>query len=115
MRSWDTITPETVRPFTDRGDESVVVAPVEEEEDEDVLDEGAVRGPKHIRDIRTPTQAEVDRHNLTHLPFRNWCPHCMKGRGKEAPHIVDRRGGRVNSPKLALTLLFHRRRTEVEG
>ena len=55
-----------------------MVAPVEEEEDEDVLDEGAVRGPRHIRDIRTPTQAEVDRHNLTHLPFRNWCPHCMR-------------------------------------
>ena len=48
MRSIDTITPETVRPFIDRGDESVEVAPVEEEEDEDVLDEGVVRGPKHI-------------------------------------------------------------------
>ena len=52
--------------------------------DEEV-DDGAIRGPKHIRDIRTPTQEEVERHNVTHLPFRNWCPHCMKGRGKEAP------------------------------
>ena len=70
----------------------MVVAPVEEEEDEDVLGEGAIRGPRHIRDIRTPTQAEVDRHNLTHLPFRNWCPHCMRGRGKEAPRRAVKEG-----------------------
>ena len=33
-----------------------------------------------------PCQQEVDAHELTHLPFRNWCRHCMKGRGKEMPH-----------------------------
>ena len=33
------------------GGESVQVAPIEEEEDEDLLDEGAVRAPRHIRDI----------------------------------------------------------------
>ena len=55
-------------------------------EDEEELDEGSVRGPRYIRKIQAPSQEEVERHNLTHLPFRNWCPHCMKGRGKEAPH-----------------------------
>ena len=33
-----------------------------------------------------PSQAEVDAHELTHLPFRKWCRHCMRGRGKEMPH-----------------------------
>ena len=22
----------------------------------------------------------------THLPFRNWCRHCVRGRGTEMPH-----------------------------
>jgi hypothetical protein len=37
-------------------------------------------------DPRLPTKAEVAEHQLTHLPFRNWCPHCVKGRGKERDH-----------------------------
>ena len=79
------------------------MAPIEEEEDEEVLDEGAVRGPKHIRDIRTPTQAEVGRRNLTHLPFRNWCPRCMRGRGKEAPRHRSKEGHR-ELPEVSLDL-----------
>ena len=81
------------------------MAPVEEEEDEDVLDEGAVRGPKHIRDIRTPTQAEVGRHNLTHLPYRNWCPHCMRGRGKVMPHRTVKEG-KGELPEISLDFCF---------
>ena len=57
-----------------------------------MLGEGAVRGPRHVRDIRIPSPEEVDRHNMTHLPFRNWCPHCMRGRGKEAPHHRSKEG-----------------------
>ena len=25
-----------------------------------------------------PTIVEVDRHNATHIPFRSWCPICVK-------------------------------------
>ena len=35
---------------------------------------------------KLPTQAEIDFHMLTHLPYRNWCEHCVKGRAKEMPH-----------------------------
>ena len=31
-----------------------------------------------------PSQAEKEEHEMTHLPFRNWCRHCVRGRGKEA-------------------------------
>ena len=34
-----------------------------------------------------PSQAEVDEHNLTHLPFRSWCRHCIRGRAKETSHL----------------------------
>ena len=34
-------------------------------------------------DPRVPSQDERREHELTHLPFRSWCEHCVKGRGKE--------------------------------
>ena len=98
---------ETVRPILGAEGELGGEALREEESDEDMLDEGAVRGPRHIRDIRVPTQEEVEKHNLTHLPFRNWCPHCMKGRGKEAPHRSVKGGARRvtrNQPRFLLPL-----------
>jgi hypothetical protein len=33
-----------------------------------------------------PCEEEVRVHNLTHLPFRDWCPYCVQGRGVSAPH-----------------------------
>ena len=33
-----------------------------------------------------PSEAEVDDHYLTHLPYRSWCRHCIRGRGKETSH-----------------------------
>ena len=33
-----------------------------------------------------PTQKEIDDHNPTHLPYRSWCRHCVRGRGKSLPH-----------------------------
>jgi len=33
-----------------------------------------------------PTEAEVEIHNATHIPFRSWCPHCVAGRAKSNPH-----------------------------
>ena len=35
---------------------------------------------------RRPGTAEVERHNITHVPYRNWCEHCVKGRGLARPH-----------------------------
>ena len=29
-------------------------------------------------------------HNLTHLPYRSWCPHCVRAKGKDMDH---RKGG----------------------
>ena len=48
--------------------------------------ESGVRAPKRVLDPRVPTQAEVDEHNMTHLPYRSWCTHCVRGRGEAHPH-----------------------------
>ena len=39
-----------------------------------------------IGDPRLPNQKDVDEHNLTHVPYRNWCPHSVRGRGKDLDH-----------------------------
>ena len=41
---------------------------------------------KKIGDPRLPSQKEVEEHYLTHMPYRNWCPHCVRGRGKDLDH-----------------------------
>ena len=33
-----------------------------------------------------PSQKEVDEHNASHLPYRNWCPICVRARGREDAH-----------------------------
>ena len=75
------------------------------EEEDDLVDAGVTRGPRYIRDIVTPTKAEVDRRSITRLPFRNWCPHCMNGRGKEAPHRRSE-GGTGEIPEISLDFCF---------
>ena len=53
--------------------------------------EFGVRGPGTFLDPRLPSQKEVDEHNLSHLPYRNWCPCCVAGKGKVAPHFKQSR------------------------
>ena len=33
-----------------------------------------------------PSSEEIRQHNLSHVPYRNWCPHCVAGRGRSKPH-----------------------------
>ena len=55
-----------------------------------MLQRGFVSQSK-LLDPKLPTQAEVDKHNLTHLPFRNWCPLCVQGRGRAADQVTQPR------------------------
>ena len=53
---------------------------------------------------RVPTRMEREEHALTHLPFRNWCRHCVRGRGREE----DRRKSNEepNIPEVHLDFTF---------
>ena len=62
---------------TEKGDDSKV-------EDRAEVDE--VRRPNPAARPYTPTKAEVYEHEVTHLPYRTWCKHCVKGRGVSTPH-----------------------------
>ena len=48
------------------------------------------RGPRRVADPKKPKQSEIDLHELTHLPFRNWREVCIRGKGKNMPHRTGR-------------------------
>ena len=52
----------------------------QEEEQEEGEDAKVRRRPK------MPTMAEREKHEATHMPFRSWCRHCVRGRGRNSPH-----------------------------
>ena len=67
---------------------------VEEKVDEDelavpdvpVADFGG-RPPRVMRAPPTPSRQEVLEHRVLHCPFRAWCPECVAGKSKCAPHM----------------------------
>ena len=45
--------------------------------------------PPKVKAKKIPAQvtlAEWNDHQMLHLPFRSWCPHCIAGKAKEDPH-----------------------------
>ena len=55
---------------------------VEEESEEDPPD------LKHATDVSSPTADQVERHRVSHLPYRSWCKQCVMGRGVGRPHAT---------------------------
>ena len=49
-------------------------------------DESTVQMPVGAPEPVQPTQAEIDQHNLTHIYYRSWCPHCVSGRRPDSQH-----------------------------
>ena len=48
-----------------------------------------------------PTRKEREEHEATHVPFRDWCAHCMMGRGRAHDHVTNKRAriSRVAPPR----------------
>ena len=44
------------------------------------------RDPKLLRNPVKPSAEDIEKHNVTHLPYRSWCEVCAKAVGREDPH-----------------------------
>ena len=44
----------------------------------------AARAPRGLRVPIEPTASERRQHELTHPPYRDWCQHCVKAKGRHA-------------------------------
>ena len=58
----------------------------EEKEEKDEGDMSEARKPKTKRNPAMPSKAEIEEHNITHLPRRGWCKHCVAGGAVADPH-----------------------------
>jgi hypothetical protein len=56
---------------------------------EEEAQESEAREPKTLRDPGAPTPAEVERHNVTHMPYRSWCPACVEGKARDKHHSLN--------------------------
>ena len=75
---------------------------MDEEEEEDVQPMRAETTPK------TPTAEEYRVHRLTHLPYRSWCPHCVRAKKKNPPHKRKRKDEKEerSMPVIAIDYMF---------
>ena len=45
---------------------------------------------KKVKDPKLPTSDEVDGHYVMgHIPYRDWCPICVKAQGRHMGHMKD--------------------------
>ena len=44
------------------------------------------RMPVKMQDPKLPSPEEEREHLLTHLPYRSWCVHCVRGKGRAKDH-----------------------------
>ena len=57
-------------------------------------------------DPKLPSKRDVEMHYLmNHLPYRNWCPVCVKSKGKEMGHTRDK-GGERDLPEYSWDFCF---------
>ena len=66
-------------------------------------EEGLIPRTKKV--VKEPTAEEVERHMATHIPFRDWCPHCVAGKSKTDPHFKGNKGERT-VPKISLDYMY---------
>ena len=46
------------------------------------------QAPRAAKAPHTPSQREIDDHNLTHCPYRAWCEACVRGQAKDDCHTT---------------------------
>ena len=79
------------------------------EPEEVVTTEGeCVVMPRKVMEPKTPAPDVVARHNLTHLPYAAWCPHCVAARRANNPHFQNETSFRRMIPLLVLDYCFIR-------
>ena len=94
-----------VRPVESKEEKEEMEIEIEAEEDSQVFRGGDTEKKKDVAkdervlvkigDPRLPSEAEVEEHYKAHLPYRDWCPHCVRARGKDLDHrraVEEERG-----------------------
>ena len=66
-----------------------------------------------LRRPNEPTKEERREHEITHIPFRSWCRHCVRGKAKRQFHSVsDQRGQEKAKNTIYIDYFYMGRREE---
>ena len=49
--------------------------------------EDEVLAPRAASSPSLPSAREVENNELYHCPARSWCEHCVRGQGRDSPHL----------------------------
>ena len=79
--------PEMLMPAVASGSKDAIVEDDEEDEGEELTASMEARVPSSLTAPEKHTQVKIDEHNLTHLPYRSWCPICVSAAGREDRHM----------------------------
>ena len=77
---------------------------IDREEESAAPDWRVIAGPRN-----KPTQREREEHEATHVPFPDWCAHCMMGRGRTHHHVAKQKSeDQSRRPIIAMDYFFMR-------
>ena len=63
-----------------------------------------------------PTQKQREKYDATHVPFRDWCAHCMMGRGRTHHHITKQKSeDQSRRPTIAMDYCFMKMKSVVNA
>ena len=77
----------------------------EEDMSDNEQEDSGGRKARVIVDPCEPTKKQREEHAMTHIPYQSWCPHCVRGKAREAPHKRSRDNGR-EVPLVAMDYTF---------
>ena len=69
---------------------------------------------KGVKNVYLPSQQEIEEHELTCLPFRDWCPYCVQGKGVSAAH-KKRKEEETQVPVISMDYMGLSKREPEEG
>ena len=94
----------------DSGDAGNRESAREEEEEEDAgqveCREAGARRPRPAQDPGQPTRREREEHSMTHLPYRAWCQHCVRGKGRPSAHRRSKDTAEREKPLVAMDYTY---------
>ena len=62
------------------------------DEADEEAEEATARNPKVARRPAMPTKAMTLAHEIHHADYRDWCPHCVAGKGVSHRHVSTNKG-----------------------
>ena len=78
----------------------------EESEERQERESEEAREPIVLRDPGAPSPQEVEQHDVTHTPFRSWCPHCVNGKAKDRHHKKQLQQNDEQIPEIVFDYCF---------